>query len=124
MYFQRIPNVNPAAPVYAVRLRQADEVRVWSGVTTVSLDPASGRILDVYDPLAAPLSNRLADAAFSVHSAEIGGIAGRVGLMLVGLTLPALYVTGILAWWKKRRRSARARGAGLPGVGAPGPVAG
>lgn len=122
--FVRLTLPTPAAPVYAVRLRQADEVRVWSGVTTVSLDPASGRILDVYDPLAAPLSNRLADAAFSVHSAEIGGIAGRVGLMLVGLTLPALYVTGILAWWKKRRRSARARGAGLPGVGAPGPVAG
>ena len=104
--FVRLTFPTPAAPVYAVRLRQADEIRVWSGVTTVTVDARSGRTLDVYDPVKAPLSNRLADAAFSVHSAEIAGLAGRILLMLAGLALPALYVTGIWAWLRKRRRRA------------------
>ncbi|MDQ3144346.1 MAG: PepSY domain-containing protein, partial [Pseudomonadota bacterium] len=91
------------APVYAVRLRQPDEIRVWSGVTTVTLDAATGRALHVYDAASAPLSNRLADAAFSVHSAEIAGLFGRLLLMLAGLSLPALYVTGLWAWWRRRR---------------------
>ena len=102
--FVRLTLPSPAAPVYAVRLRQADEVRTWSGVTLVSIDPATGRTLHVYDPVTAPLSNRLADAAFSVHSGEIAGLVGRILLMLAGLMLPILYVTGVAAWWKKRRR--------------------
>jgi uncharacterized iron-regulated membrane protein len=106
--FVRLTLPTPAAPVYSVRLRQPDEVRVWSGVTMVTLDARTGRTLHVYDPVEAPLSNRLADAAFSVHSAEIAGIGGRLLLMLAGLTLPALYLTGIWAWWRKRRRRARA----------------
>ena len=50
-----------------------------------------------------PLTNMAADAAFSLHSAEIAGPASRLLLMLAGLSLPALYVTGIWAWWRKRR---------------------
>ena len=102
--FVRLTFPTPAAPIYAIRLRQMDEIRAWSGVTSVILDARSGRTLDVYDPLKAPLSNRLADAAFSVHSAEIAGLGGRVLLMIAGLALPALYVTGIWAWLRKRRR--------------------
>lgn len=102
--FVRLTFPTPAAPVYAVRLRQAEETRAWSGVTMVTIDARTGRTLDIYDPLKAPLSNRLADAAFSVHSGEITGLAGRILLMLAGLALPALYVTGIWAWWRKRRR--------------------
>ena len=102
--FVRLTLPTAVAPVYAVRLRQPAETRAWSGVTTVTIDAASGRTLHVYDPLTAPLSNRLADAAFSVHSGEIGGLLGRLLVMLAGLSLPALYVTGIWAWWRKRQR--------------------
>lgn len=106
--FVRLTLPTAAAPVYAVRLRQPAEVRAWSGVTTVTIDAVSGRTLDVYDPLTAPLSNRLADAAFAVHSGEVAGLLGRLLVMLAGLALPALYVTGVWAWWRKRKRD-RAR---------------
>lgn len=102
--FVRLTFPTPAAPVYAVRLRQEEEVRAWSGVTSVTLDARTGRVVDIYDPVKARLSNRLADAAFSIHSAEIAGLGGRILLMLAGLSLPALYVTGIWAWLRKRRR--------------------
>jgi uncharacterized iron-regulated membrane protein len=102
--FVRLTLPSAAAPVYSVRLRQAEETRAWSGVTMVTIDAPSGRTLHVYDAVKAPLSNRLADAAFSVHSGEIAGLAGRILLMLAGLSLPALYVTGVWAWWRKRAR--------------------
>ncbi|MDQ3077627.1 MAG: PepSY domain-containing protein [Pseudomonadota bacterium] len=112
--FVRVTMPTPAAPVYAIRLRQPDEIRTWSGVTSVTLDAATGRRLHTYDAASAPLSNRLADAAFSVHSAEIAGFGGRILLMLAGLSLPVLYVTGLWAWWRKRRprrREVASRGA-------------
>lgn len=102
--FVRLGLPSAKAPVYAVRLRQADEVRAWSGTSSVTVDARSGAVLDIYDPLTAPLSNRIADAAFSIHNGEIGGPVGRGLVLLAGLSLPTFYVTGVWLWFAKRRR--------------------
>ena len=92
------------SPIYAVRLRQEAEPRLWAGVTNIAVDAASGRTLDVYDPTTAPVSNRIADLAFAIHNGEVGGLAGRSLILLLGLSLPTLYGLGLWAWWRKRRR--------------------
>lgn len=97
------------APVYTLRLRQDAEPRAWAGMTSVTIDAASGRTLHVYDAVRAPLSNRIADAAFSIHNGEISGPLGRVLVMLAGLALPMLYITGIWAWSRRYRRRAKSR---------------
>lgn len=102
--FVRLTMPAAASPAFVVRLRQPTETRVWSGVTAVTIDAASGQFLHIYDAVSAPLSNRFADAAFSLHSGEIAGVIGRILVMLAGLSLPALYVTGVWAWWRKRQR--------------------
>lgn len=102
-----IPSVK--APVYTVRLRQDAEPRAWAGMTSVTIDPASGRTLHVYDAVEAPLSNQIVDAAFAIHSGEISGIFGRILVMLAGLALPTLYVTGVWAWLRRYRRKAKSR---------------
>lgn len=104
--FVRISMPTAKVPVYVIRLRQPDEVRVWSGVTTVTIDAATGRTLAVYDAVKAPLANRITDAAFSVHTGEIAGLGGRLAVMLAGLSLPALFVTGIWSWLRRKRRRA------------------
>lgn len=106
--FVRLTLPSAGAPAFVIRLLQPGEVRAWSGITTVTIDARSGAVLDVYDPLKAPLSNRLADAAFSVHNGEIAGVAGRLLVMLAGVSLPTFYVTGVWLWLAKRRRSAPA----------------
>lgn len=106
--FVRLGLPTTKAPVYAIRLRQDGETRAWSGTTTVTVDALTGRVVDAYDPLTAPLSNRIADAAFAVHNGEIAGIFGRVMVMLAGLSLPFFYVTGVWLWLAKRRRRGRA----------------
>lgn len=92
------------SPIYAVRLRQDEEPRLWAGVTNVAVDAVSGRALDVYDPTTAPISNRVADLAFAVHNGEVGGPAGRTLILLLGFSLPTLYVLGLWTWWRKRQR--------------------
>lgn len=106
--FVRLGLPTAKAPIYAIRLHQAGETRAWSGTTTVTVDALNGRVADVYDPLTAPLSNRVADAAFAVHNGEVAGIVGRVMVMLAGLSLTFFYVTGVWLWLAKRRRRGRA----------------
>ncbi len=121
--FVRLTFPGKRLPAYSVRLRQPGEVRAWSGTTSVTVDPASGRVIATYDALKAPLANRLFDAAFPVHNGEIGGVVGRVLVMLAGLALPTLYVTGLLAWWRKRRVSRRTSApSSLPGSAPPSPA--
>lgn len=96
-----LPSVNSAA--YQVRFRTPGEWRAWSGTSVVTVAPENGRVLDVYDAARAPLANRVLESAFAVHSGEVAGTFGRVLVMLAGLSLPALYITGLWAWLRKRR---------------------
>jgi uncharacterized iron-regulated membrane protein len=92
------------APVYGFRLLQDDEWRRWAGTTTVFVDPANGKILSFYETSTAPLFNKVNDNAYPLHTGEAGGVLLRLLVMLGGLSLPALYVTGLWAWLRKRRQ--------------------
>lgn len=94
---------SPKAPAYQLRMRQPEEWRSWSGTSMVIIDPASGAVLDAYDATKAPIVNRLLDSAFAFHSGEAGGLAARFAVMIAGLSLPLLYVTGLWAWLRRRR---------------------
>lgn len=98
----RIVRPTAKSPVYTFRLLEPGELRRWAGVTAVVIDPASGRVLRDYDPLRGPLANRISDALFSLHTGDLGGLPGRLLALIAGLSLPALYVTGIWAWLAKR----------------------
>jgi uncharacterized iron-regulated membrane protein len=102
--FVRLTMPSRRAPVYHLRMLKDGELRTWSGTTAVTVDPVSGRVLAAYDATRAPIGNLLLDAAFALHSGEVGGVAGRVLIVLAGLSLPLFYVTGVLAWWRKRKR--------------------
>lgn len=97
----------PDSPVYLVRLRTPGEWRTWSGASIAVVDAANGGILATYDAAQGPLANRILDSAFPVHSGEVAGLAARVLVMLAGLSLPVLYLTGLWAWLRRRRARAR-----------------
>jgi len=91
------------SPAYYVRVLRPGEIRAWSGTSSVVVDAGSGRILARHDALTAPWPNRLYDAVFSLHNGEAAGVVGRLLVLLAGLALPVLYVTGLLSWWRRRK---------------------
>jgi uncharacterized iron-regulated membrane protein len=58
-----------------------------------------------------PLSSRMIAGMASVHYGQYGGIPTRIFAVLVGLTFPLLYATGIVLWWRRVFRK-RLRGSG------------
>ena len=101
----RLFTPTPADPVYRIRFFQQGENRAWLGKTMVVVDAINGRVLDRYDAIRVPWSNRWIDAAFALHNGELLGLGGRILVLLTGLTLPVLYVTGIWRWVNSRRRT-------------------
>lgn len=77
-----------------------------SELTQVRLDlhPATGSVLRRVDGRDA-FGQRLAtNVALATHNGRIAGLPGRLLIFLSGLSLPGLFVTGILFWLRKRRR--------------------
>lgn len=88
-----------------VRLLQPGELRESTGYTRVRLD-RQGRVLERYDPLAAPAGNRLVDSFFPLHSGEALGLVARLLWTAFGLLPAALLATGAWLWWRRRQRRA------------------
>ena len=95
------------APVYQIRMRQPGEWRQWSGTSVVLIHAVSGEVLSSYDAERGPIANRILDSAFPVHNGELAGLPGRILVFLAGLSLPALYVSGLWAWLRRRSMSGR-----------------
>ena len=88
------------------------QVRMWRegdfrslGNNVVSLDRVSARVMGVDLYSAKPGSSRWIQAMAGLHYGEWGGIAFRTIYGVAGLATVPLFVTGVLYWWLRSRRS-------------------
>jgi uncharacterized iron-regulated membrane protein len=95
--------------MYVVSKRQPGEVRKSGGSSVVWVDQYRGTILHVRDPRMMSVGDRFLLWQFPLHNGEAFDLPGRLVILLSGLSLPGLYVTGLLIWWRKRRTRARAK---------------
>lgn len=73
------------------------------------LDRYTGAVVRRYDPARAPLGTRVTNVWLPpVHYGEVGGLPTRLLAFVGGLAPGGLYATGVVLWWRRRRR-ARAR---------------
>lgn len=73
--------------------------------TYTYLDRYTGKILFQEDPRKANIGERLTDYyKRQLHYGEIGGWTTRIIACLAGLSLPGLYVTGILIWLGRKKK--------------------
>jgi uncharacterized iron-regulated membrane protein len=99
----RVHFPTPEDPYYIVALRQAGEaVRVY-GSTTVAVAAADGKVIDVVDPFRMSGAERAIDLLYPIHTGEIGGTAGRLLTLFVGLWLATMIVLGSTLWIRRRR---------------------
>ena len=92
--------------VYAVRMRQPGEVRKPGGATVVWVDQHRGDLLHRRGPRAMSAGDTF---LLWQHNGGAFGLPGRLIILLSGLSLPLLYVTGLWIWWRRRRGRRRAR---------------
>ena len=80
----------------------------------VYVDPSSGGVL-AYRPYAASsLGAKIFYWAISIHTGEVGGLLGRMILLLAALSVPVLAYTGAASWWRGRQVLKTARAAPTP----------
>lgn len=89
---------------YRVRLLQPDESRRVYGTTTVYVRAENGRIAASYDALADGPARSFVDGLFPFHTGEMGGLAGRLAVMGIGLWLLTMLALGFTLWCRRTRR--------------------
>jgi uncharacterized iron-regulated membrane protein len=69
----------------------------------IFLDAYDGRVLEAEIPGEGTAGDVFMQAQFPLHSGRMFGLAGRIGITVLGLAIAMLSVTGILLWLRKRR---------------------
>jgi len=97
----------PGEPA-SIRMKQAGE---WhpNGRTTLLIDPATSRVVQVSDAQQLQAGLRATNALYPVHAASIGGWPWRIVTALSGLALAVLGGVGTWSFLVKPRRKRRAR---------------
>ena len=90
-------------PFYLIRVFPPGENAV-AKQSTVFVNRYTGEIIRISAPAAPTWMSLLsADFAASLHSGAVAGLPGRLVMFVAGLFFPALFATGFLLWWRRRK---------------------
>lgn len=89
--------------VYQVHLRQEGEPPQTHGATRVYVSANTGRVIGIYDPAEASPGNQFMAFLFPLHTGQIGGIAGRLVVLSLGIWLLTMIALGLSLWWARRK---------------------
>jgi len=79
------------------------------GTPILYLDDRSGAIIRADVPGEGSAGDIFTQAQFPLHSGQIGGLAGRIIVSLLGWVVAGLSITGVILWWRKRRAAQASR---------------
>ncbi|WP_223216742.1 PepSY-associated TM helix domain-containing protein [Paraburkholderia phenoliruptrix] len=85
-----------------VRLHVPDDPHP-NGLTSVWLDPSTGRILAAQRWNALDLGARIVAVIYPLHTGELGGPLLQTLIAVDGVALFALPVSGVWLWWRRKR---------------------
>lgn len=88
---------------YRVRVHAPGEVPRMYGTTTVFVSAANGEILREYPARQASFARSFYDTLYPLHTGELGGLAGRLVLLVLGVTLLVMGLYGIRLWLARRQ---------------------
>jgi uncharacterized iron-regulated membrane protein len=91
-----------ASGVYALYARTSLDTVAEGGETVLWLDATDGRPLRFDDPIGRSETDRFMKWITLLHMAEVFGLPYRIVVSLLGLTVAALAITGVMIWLRKR----------------------
>jgi uncharacterized iron-regulated membrane protein len=81
------------------------------GPVAYLVDDRTGDLVFVDNPWTDSAGQKVLRALYPLHSGQVGGVATRLVVLLLGLATVEMAVTGIIVWWKKRRNRRRRQAA-------------
>ncbi|MEO6239591.1 MAG: PepSY-associated TM helix domain-containing protein [Vicinamibacterales bacterium] len=101
----------PAKPTDIYRLTaKFPEDRTPAGRSRLYIDQFSGAVLGLESTRSAPAGTRLLNLKRSAHTGDIIGTPSQVLYFIGSLALTGQIVSGVLIWWKPKRKAATAAG--------------
>jgi uncharacterized iron-regulated membrane protein len=88
---------------YRIRVHAPGEVPRMYGTTTMFVSAANGEVLREYPARQASFARSLYDTLYPLHTGELGGLAGRSLLLVLGVALLVMGVYGIRLWLARRK---------------------
>ena len=80
----------------------ADEYR-GLGPISYLIDDRTGDLVFVDNPWTDSAGQKVLRALYPLHSGQVGGLATRLIVLVLGLATVEMAATGIFVWWKKRK---------------------
>jgi uncharacterized iron-regulated membrane protein len=97
---------------YTYRVATNMDIQTRGGRTYVLIDGNTGQLNELRLPSGQYSGLTLTNWIYALHMANVFGLPYRILVLLAGLVLTMLSVTGVYIWWKKLgfRRHAAAHG--------------
>jgi len=96
----------PSSGLYVYGVKSDADITRDGGGTRIAFDGDSGALRTVSLPTGTNGADTFTTWIVALHMAQVGGLAWRIAVSLIGLCTTVLAVTGVLIWLRKR--SARA----------------
>lgn len=90
---------------FEVNFSSAGNWNVRDGDTTVYVDPNCAKVVGRIDGHALSAGEATKRATVPMHSGLMFGTVGQILVFLAGLALPILYISGLILWWRRRKRA-------------------
>lgn len=104
----------PSGRAYDIRARFPED-RTPGGRSFVSVDPNTGAVLFAQGSRSAPAGSRLVVLNRALHTGDFLGTPSKIVMSVASLLTAAQVLTGVLMWWKRRRRAGAEKAESLAG---------
>jgi uncharacterized iron-regulated membrane protein len=89
--------------VFEYRVHSSRDIGDKYGSTAIHFDSHTGALVSASIPTGDRAGNTITTWLIELHMANIFGLAYKIFVCILGLTIVMLSVTGVYIWWKKRR---------------------
>ena len=91
---------------YRYRVKSDRDIREEGGSTSMWFDGNSGALKAMFVPTGEADGDTVTTWLYALHMAAIGGIAFKITVSLLGLSVMLLSLTGVYIWWQKNNARA------------------
>lgn len=88
--------------IYQYRVHSSADVGSRYPGARIWFDSETAHVYGFYAPTGMAVGETISGWLFALHMASVGGVPYRIFVVVLGLAVSALVVTGVWVWWRKR----------------------